>query len=70
MISSGNTGMDITFNFTQGLGGTPTVWVSLKWTYLIVSSTFDGTYTNIWCTLATFTGPFPNVNTPVDPVGL
>ena len=59
--------MTVTYNFTQGLTTTATLWVSLKWTYLVVSSTFDGTYTNIWCTFSTFSGPFPNANTPVIP---
>lgn len=60
--------MTVKVNFTQ----TPTLsttWLSLKWTYLVVSSTFDGTYSNIWCTSASTTGPFPLSNVPLDHIG-
>ena len=62
--------MSVTLSFTRTVAGTPTIWISLKWTYLVVSSTFDGTYTNIWASPATLDGPFPYTNVPVDPVGL
>lgn len=42
----------------------------IKWTYLVVSSTFDGTYTNIWATFAEFNITNQQyVDVPIDPVG-
>ena len=47
-----------------------TTWLKLKWSYLVVSSTFDGTYTNIWATNAELDPSIRNINNvPVDPTG-
>ena len=63
-------GMLVVLNFTRTIAATTfTAWTSLKWTYLVVSSTFDGSYTNIWCTSATLTSSLPSSNLPLDPVG-
>ena len=66
-ISAGNTGMTVTFNFTQTTAATiVTTWVTLKWTYLVVSNNFDGTYTNIWCHFIDYSGAFPVTNLSID----
>ena len=61
--------MTINTTFSQ-LSGI-TAWSMLKWTYLVVSATFDGTYTNIWATFAEVTDVvLPIENMAVDPIGL
>lgn len=47
-----------------------TTWQNLKWTYLVVSSIFDGSYSNVWATFATFSTLNNSfINVPIDPVG-
>ena len=72
-VNNGNTQMQLNINFFHNATSHITQWTMLKWTYLVVSSQFDGDYTNIWATFATvpFTtaSPLPKVNVPVDPIG-
>ena len=68
ILSPNNAGMILYIRFN--ISTITTSWKSLRWTYLVVSSTFDGTYTNIWATfttISTINNTF--VNVPVDSVG-
>ncbi len=38
--------------YFKDINSSTTQWLRLKWTYLLVSSTFDGSYSNIWATFA------------------
>lgn len=70
-FTNNNTIMNLVVSFKdpqRGITNT-TVWLKLKWTYLIISSTFDGKYTNIWTTFAEFDPQNIN-NSPVHSQGL
>jgi hypothetical protein len=68
----GNTKFDMVLSFQSPFsGGYVSVWGGLKWTYLVVAATFDGSYSNIWATNVQV-DPSSNsyFNVPIDPVGL
>jgi hypothetical protein len=62
--------IEIIFRHPNNAAQPTTIWIFLKWTYLVVSSTFDGTYSNIWATNTEF-DPSLNLtqNVPIDPIG-
>ena len=67
-----NTNTAITFKVQFNPKGslTYTTWLKLKWTYLVVSSTFDSTYSNIWATSAELNPASKSiVNIPIDSIG-
>lgn len=70
-FTNNNTIMTMIVSFRdvqRGITNT-TVWLKLKWTYLIISSTFDGKFTNIWTTFSEFDPQNVN-NAPVHSQGL
>lgn len=67
-FSNANTLMKIKLEFTDYFnnGADRTKWNQVKWTYLVVSSIFDGTYSNIWAISAQFNpSNTTSINTPI-----
>mgnify|MGYP000857463273 FL=1 len=66
-----NSNTQMTINLLFGQPNTIyTKWLNLKWTYLVVSSTFDGKYSNIWATNAQIDPSAKSItDMPIDPVG-
>lgn len=61
--------MNLSIYFYNSIEAFRTQWMKLKWTYLLVSSTFDGEYTNIWTTF-TEVKPLTQEKQPVHLYGL
>lgn len=62
----------MTMNLLFGLPNSRefTKWLNLKWTYLVISASFDGTYSNIWATNAQIDPSAKSIsNLPIDPIG-
>lgn len=57
-------------NFRNPADGTVTRWDLVSFTYIVVSRNFDGTYSNIWATVAEVTAPgLTGLPAPIDAVG-
>ncbi len=62
--------MRITVNFRNPGDGTITLWTLVSFSFIVVSRTFSGTYSDIWATVASVSNPGNTINgAAVDPIG-
>jgi hypothetical protein len=64
-----NKRMRIVVNFRNPADGTVTRWDMVSFTYIVVSRNFDGTYSNIWATIAETTATTAGVTGAIDTLG-
>jgi len=57
--------MRLTVNFRNPSDGTVTLWSVVSFSYIVVSRTFSGSYSDIWATVAEATNPADTFTTPV-----
>ena len=54
--------MRVTVNFRNPGDGTITLWNLVSFSYIVVSRSFSGTYSDIWATITSVSNPPNNVN--------
>ena len=64
-----NKRMRIVVNFRNPADGTVTRWDMVSFTYIVVSRNFDGTYSNIWATIAETTATTAGITAAIDTLG-
>ena len=64
-----NTRMRIVVDFRNPQDGLITTWTIVSFTYIVVSRTMSGAYTNIWATVAEIENPNDNTLAAIDAIG-
>jgi hypothetical protein len=68
-FENGNTRMRVVVDFRNPADQTITLWNMVSFTYIVVSRTLNGAYSNIWATVAELDNPADRVVASIDKIG-